>query len=225
MYAELEEPRSEQRRTMSSSNVKDRRQQERKIWRNALLGSLLFHFLVFLVGGRRSIPTLTTAAGPNEGDLRAARGGVQTMRISIPPPRPLTPPAIPLPTDIEVEPLDLDTEVDFDLAALLGDPGPPGPPGLEGDGEGNGGGQASFTEPDPLSMIIPTGKKKYATGVWVFVNESGRVVADSTWLDPPTKDRKLNRMLIEEAAKWRFHPATRNGKPVAWWFRYGLQAG
>ena len=211
---------------MSSFNVKGRRQEERKIWRNALLASLLFHFLLFVVSGRRPIPTLTVAAGPNEGDLRSVRGGVQTMRISIPPPRPITPPAIPIPTAIEIDPLDLDTEADFDLAALLGDPGPPGPPGLDGEGEGSGTeGQVVFTEPKPVGLVVPPTNKRYATAVWVFVNEHGRVVADSTRLDPPTKDRKLNRQLFREAADWRFFPATRNGKPVAAWLRYSLQVG
>lgn len=213
---------------MSSFNVKGRRQKERKTWRNALLASLLFHFLLFVVSGRRPIPTLTVAAGPNEGDLRSVRGGVQTMRISIPPPRPITPPAIPIPTAIEIDPLDLDTEADFDLAALLGDPGPPGPPGLEGDGEGSGSTGDSgrmATEPKPLGLIPPLGHKglrDITVTVWVFVNESGRVVADSTRLDPATRDRKLNRKLIEEAADWRFFPGTRNGEPVAAWTSYTI---
>ena len=207
---------------MSSPNVRSRRRKDRKIWRNALLASLLFHVLVFLVSGRRPIPTLPDVAGGPNADLRAARGGMEAMSIRIPPPRPLTPPALPIPTDIEVEPVDLDAEVDFDLAALLGDPGVPGPPGPDGDGEGTGTeGQAAFTDARPRGMIIPPmQKKKYATDVWVFVDESGRVVADSTRLDPPTKDRKLNRRLIEEAAQWRFYPATRNGQPVAVWYKY-----
>ncbi|MDE2764712.1 MAG: energy transducer TonB [Gemmatimonadota bacterium] len=214
---------------MSSSNVRDRRREERKIWKSALLGSLLFHVLLFVGSGRRSIPPLPeSSSGPNEGDLRAARGGVQTMRISIPPPRPITPPALPLPTEIEVEEFDLDTEVDFDLAALLGDPGPPGPPGLEGEGEGDGGtgenGQMN-TDPKPRGLIPPPMDKRLrnvTVTVWVFINESGRVVADSTRLDPPTKNRKLNRKLIEEAAEWRFIPGTRNGQPVAAWTRYTI---
>ena len=212
---------------MSSSNVKGRRRKERKIWRNALLASLLFHLLAFVVSSQRPIPKLPlSSAGPNAADLHAARGGMQAMSISFPPPRPLTPPAIPIPTEIEVDPVDLDIEVDFDLAVLLGEPGLPGPPGLEGEGAGTGAeGQGVFTEPRPQSMIMPPTQKRFATGVWVFVNESGRVVADSTRLDPPTKDRKLNRRLIEEAAEWRFYPATRNGEPVAAWLRFALSFG
>ena len=43
--------------------------------------------------------------------------------------------------------------------------------------------------------------------VWVFVDERGRVVADSTRLDPPTRDGGLNRQLIMEASEWLFRPA------------------
>lgn len=191
-----------------------------------MLASLLFHVLVFLVSGRRPIPTLAEAVAGPGADLPAARGGMEAMSIRIPPSRPLTPPALPIPTDIEVEPVDLDSEVDFDLAALLGDPGVPGPPGLEGDGEGTGtDGLAIDTEPRHRGMIVPPTGKKYATDVWVFIDEFGRVVADSTRLDPPTKDRKLNRKLIAEAAEWRFYPATRRGRPVAVWHMFSIQSG
>ena len=70
---------------MSSPNVKDRRQEEGKIWRNALVASLLFHFLVFVVSGRRSVPaSAETAAGPAAADLRDVHSGMQAMAISIP---------------------------------------------------------------------------------------------------------------------------------------------
>ena len=218
---------------MSSSNIRARRRKDRRIWRNALLASLLFHFLVFVASSRRPIPTLpATAAGPNAADIRAASGGMQAMSISIPPPRPLTPPAIPIPTEIEVEAVDLDTEVDFDLAALLGEPATPGPPGLEEDGAGDGGvaseGLGGFIPPGPLHQVMPPSHKDLKKGsvtVWMFVDETGRVVADSTYLDPPTRNRKLNRQLIREAADCRFRPATRNGTPVAAWSSYTIRMG
>jgi hypothetical protein len=74
-------------------------------------------------------------------------------------------------------------------------------------------------------MIIPPTNKKLrgsAVEVWVFVNEGGRVVADSTRLNPPTSDRGFNRRLIEEAAEWVFTPAMKEGKPVAAWFPYTI---
>ena len=58
--------------------------------------------------------------------------------------------------------------------------------------------------------------------VWVFVDERGRVVADSTRLRPPTRDRGYNRRLIDEAAEWVFEPAQQDGQPVASWFPYTI---
>lgn len=216
---------------MSGSNVRARRRGERKTWRNALAASLLFHLLVFVVSGRRSIPTpVSSSAGPNAGDVRPASGGMQAIRFRAPPPRPLPPPAIPVPVEIDIEPLDLDPEPDFDLAALLGDPGLPGPPGLEGDGAGNGGagteGGSVYVEPKPRGLTLPSDHKNLRTvTIWVFVDESGRVVADSIRLDPPTRDRKLNREILKRAAQWRFVPASRNGRPVAAWTSYTVEKG
>jgi hypothetical protein len=48
------------------------------------------------------------------------------------------------------------------------------------------------------------------------------VVADSTRLDPPTRDRGFNRQLIREAAEWVFRPAIDQGRPVASWFPYRI---
>lgn len=58
--------------------------------------------------------------------------------------------------------------------------------------------------------------------VWVFVDERGRVVPDSTRLEPPTSDRDFNRRLIREASQWVFEPARQGGKPVASWFPYTI---
>ena len=57
---------------------------------------------------------------------------------------------------------------------------------------------------------------------WVFVDATGRVVADSTRLDPPTSNRGLNRRLIADAAEWLFNPALRNDQPVAAWTFYTI---
>lgn len=192
------------------------------------MASILFHLLVFVVSGRRPIPTLvSSSAGPNAHDIRAASGGMQAIHFSVPPARPLPVPAIPVPVDFDIEPLDLDPEPDFDLAAVLGDPGLPGPPGLEGDGAGNGGtgteGGSVYVEPKARGLTMPPNHKNLRQlTIWVFVDESGRVVADSIRLDPPTKDRKLNREILKRAARWRFVPASRNGQPVAAWTSYAV---
>ncbi|MDE2975107.1 MAG: hypothetical protein OXU64_10405 [Gemmatimonadota bacterium] len=215
---------------MRDFNVRGRRRKERKIWGNALLASLLLHVLVFVISGRRPVPALAAAAaGPAAADPRAARGSMEAMSISFPPPLPLVPPAVPIPAEIEIEEVELDAEADFDLAALLGEPDLPAPPGLAGDGGGDGGsaseGLGGFVGPEVRGWILPPVHKELKKGlvtVWVFVDESGRVVADSTYLDPPTGSGKLNRQLISEAADVRFHPATRYGKPVAAWDSYTI---
>lgn len=201
------------------------------MWRIALVASLLFHLLVLLVGGRRPLPTSPlAAAGPNAGDARAARGGLQAMNIRVPPPRPIIPPPAPVLTQIEVDPVEFDAEAEFDLAAVLGEKPGDGPPGLDGDGEGDGGdateGLSSVIPPKQRHLIYPPDHKdlKEVT-IWVFVNEEGRVVADSTRLEPPTRNRGLNSQITREAAQWRFYPATRGGQPVAAWFRYTVSKG
>lgn len=215
---------------MRDFNVRGRRRKERKIWGNALLASILLHVMVFVISGRRPVPALAAAAaGPAAADPRAARGSMEAMSISFPPPSPLVPPAVPVPAKIEIEEVELDAEADFDLAALLGEPDLPAPPGLVGDGGGDGGsaseGLGGFVEPKPLGQVYPPFHKELKKGtvtVWMFIDESGRVVADSTYLDPPTGSGKLNRQLISEAADWRYYPATRHGKPVAAWSFYTI---
>ena len=69
-------------------------------------------------------------------------------------------------------------------------------------------------------MIIPPTNKSLRgkqVEVWVFVDPTGRVVADSTRLNPPTSDRGFNRRLISEAAEWIFNPGLRDGQAVAAW--------
>ena len=214
----------------TGQETRERRRAERRLWRNGLVASLLLHVLFVLAGGRSPIPDSPFApAGPDAGGDRAAKGGLQAVNLVSPPPRPVAPPEIPLPVDIEIEPVEIDVEVAFDMAALLGeDPGPLGPPGLnDGDGEGGGGvakaGLLRVLPPKPRGMIIPPANKKLRgvrVQVWVFVDEEGHVVPDSTRLNPPTRDRGFNRQLVREAAQWIFRPGTRDGRPVAAWFSW-----
>lgn len=217
------------RREAGEPTVADRRRRDRRLWASALAASLVLHLLVLLSGGRRPIPLASfAAAGPRAGDDRAAAGGMEALNVRVPPRPPVTPPAIPVEVTVEIEPLDLDPDVTFDLASALGEPGPPGPPGLaDGDGEGDGGdardGLRRVLPPTPRGMIIPPANKDLRgveIEVWVFVDEHGRVVPDSTRLNPPTRNRGFNRQLIREAAQWVFRPGTLDGEPVAAWFFY-----
>jgi hypothetical protein len=214
--------------------VKERKAAEARLFRTALLLSLLFHVLLLAFWKVVPIPPSPfSAAGPRAGDFRAAPGGggMQAMNLAVPPPRPIIPPRVPL-ISLELEdPVEFDMEPEIDLAALTGGaPGRDVGPGIEGGtGRGDGGTAAEgfyrMVPPSPRGMIIPPTNSKLrgkSVEVWVFVNERGRVVADSTRLNPPTSDRGFNRRLIDEAAEWVFNPAMMQGKPVAAWFPYTI---
>ena len=122
-------------------------------------------------------------------------------------------------------------EARVDPAAVAGtEPGALEGPGLpDGTGEGDDGNAAEglnqLQPPAPRGMIIPPRNRDLRgteVQVWVFVDERGRVVPDSTRLDPPTRDRGFNRRLMEEAAEWIFRPALQAGQPVASWFPYTI---
>lgn len=211
-------------------NARDRRRRERSTWRNGLIASVLLHLIVFLGWNGQVIPDSPfAAAGPRAGDNRAAAGSLQALNVRTPPSRPIIQPPTPLAVEVEVEPVEWEDEVDYDPASVLGEkPGLDEGPGLEnGTGEGDGGnaeeGFYRLQPATPRGMIIPpTNRSLRGTEVqvWVFVDERGRVVADSTRLDPPTRDRGFNRRLIEEAAEWVFRPAVQEGRAVASWFPY-----
>jgi len=212
--------------------ARERRRRERRTWRNALVVSVLFHLLLFLGWRGNVIPESPfAAAGPRSGDNRAAAGGMQSITIHTPPPRPIIPPPVPIPVEVEVVPVEFEETVELDPASVLGEkPGELEGPGLEnGDGKGDGGnaeeGLYRMQPATPRGMIIPpTNRDLRGTEVqvWVFVDERGRVVADSTRLDPPTRDRGFNRRLIEEAAEWVFRRAVDRGRPIASWFPYRI---
>jgi hypothetical protein len=216
----------------SHPTTKERRTAERRVFRVALLISALVHVILLATYRRVPIPASPfAAAGPRAGDFRAAGGGMQALNLSVPP-RIIRPPAVPLITLDVTDPVDFEFEPEVDLAALLGEaPGrDAGPPGIEGgQGRGDGGtaeeGFYRLQPPSPRGMIIPPTNPRLRgreVEVWVFVNAAGRVVADSTRLNPPTSDRAFNRRLREEAAEWIFNPAMQAGKPVAAWFPYTI---
>ena len=213
-------------------SAKNRRRRERKIWRTGLLVSLLFHLLIFF-GWRGNVIPLSpfAAAGPRAGDNRAAAGSMQAMNVRTPPPTPVVPPLVPLPTEILIDPVEFEDDVELDPASVLGEePGLADAPGLEtGTGLGDGGnadeGFYRLEPPSPRGMIIPPANRDLRgteVQVWVFVDDRGQVVADSTRLDPPTRDRDFNRRLIREASEWVFRPARQEGRAVPSWFPYKI---
>ena len=94
-----------------------------------------------------------------------------------------------------------------------------------GDAGTGGEGRYRLQPPVPRGMIIPPANRNLkgtSVEVWVFVDEQGKVVPDSTRLNPPTSDRAYNQRLVREAAEWVFQPAIQAGRPVAAWFPYQI---
>ena len=187
----------------------------------------MVHLLIFFLWwGSASTISPFAAAGPRAADNRAASGGMQTLTLRIPPPRPIIPPMIPLPTLEPVLENDMQMEEEVETASILGDrPGDDGPGLLEGDGLGDAGnaaeGLSRLVPPVPRRLTMPqfnTVLRGKEVHVWVFVNEFGRVVADSTRLQPPTSDSDYNDRLVREAAEWIFEPARKGGQAVSSWF-------
>ncbi len=216
---------------MSQQDVRDRRRRDRRRWRHAYIASLALHLLFLLPRGELPIPEEhTSAAGPGENDRRAAAGGMRAINVVPPPEEPIVRPRTPVPVEIVIDPVVIEDEFAFDLEALLGERPELGELGVaEGEGSGAGGagdeGPARLLPPTPRSMIIPPSNRNLRgteVGVWVLVNAVGRVVADSTRLDPPTGDRGFNRQLVREAAQWLFRPGTKDGEAVTAWFHYRI---
>lgn len=213
-------------------NTSDRRRRDRRIWRRGLAASVVVHLLLLFGWQGAVIPESPfSAAGPRAGDNRAAAGAMQALNVTTPPSAPIVPPPIPVEVAVEVEPIEFEDEVEIDPSAILGEaPGALEAPGLEnGTGAGDGGnaeeGLNRLQPATPRGMIIPpTNRDLRGTEVqvWVFVDERGHVVADSTRLDPPTRDGGFNRRLIREAAEWVFRPAVREGQAIASWFPYRI---
>lgn len=106
-----------------------------------------------------------------------------------------------------------------------------GPGTATGEGEGGGGadesGDAGLIAPRPRGILIPpSGQPASARGqeitVWVFVAADGRVLADSTRLDPPTSDRRYNNRLRQTVSDWVFEPARRAGQSVSAWYPFQI---
>lgn len=236
-----------QNQSRQGVSVRDRRERERHIWRQAFMVSLLLHLLVLLAGGRAPLPDSPfAAAGPQERDDRAAEGVMRALSLrEVGAPDPVRPPP-PVVVEVELsEAREVEPEATPEISLEVPDIPMPGVQERTGQdpeaaqrtdagilgatGRGDAGtvdeGRFRVVPPSPRGMIIPptnNAMRGREVQVWVFIDEGGRVVADSTRLEPPTSDRGFNRRLMEEAAQWIFSPATRDGRPVSAWFPYTI---
>lgn len=213
--------------------IRERRRGEGRIWLAGLALSLLGHILVFVLWPSSGINVSPYAsAGPRSGSPEASRGGMQAMNVRAPAEEIVRPPPpAPVPTVEPVDPVPLEDEATVDASSILGDqPGLEEPGSELGTGQGDGGtadeGRFSLVPPSPRGMIVPPSNEELRgseISVWVFVDETGQVVPDSTRLEPPTRDRDFNERLVDEAAEWIFEPAREGGEPVAAWFPYTIR--
>lgn len=219
----------------TSMRIQERRRRERSVWLRALGLSVVLHVVLFLAWPSVSVLVSPfSAAGPRNGDDQAAGGSMQALNMRIPPAIPIVPPPLPTPSVEPVVEVEFDDEARVQPAEVLGTGlSELGPPGIEaGTGAGDGGtadeGRFRLVPPMPRAMILPTFAEELKEGgaeIWVWVDATGRVVSDSTRVEPPTSDRGLNRRLMEEAADWRFEPARQGTEAVASWYNYRIRTG
>jgi hypothetical protein len=219
--------------------------------RGMVIAVVLHLVLLLIFRTTRMPPSPFSAAGPQAGDYRAAEGGgsgltmIEVREQRQPPAPEVVPVPVPVPAEVPVE-------VPVERPAPVPDPGVvatptqqgTGGPGTGGDagqatgpgtaagtGQGGGGtedeGRSGIVAPRPRGMILPPpDRPRSARGqevtVWVFVTERGRVVSDSTRLDPPTPDSRYNERLRRSAAEWVFEPARRAGQAVSAWYPYQI---
>lgn len=222
-----------------------RRRWDRSL-RRALVASVVLHVLLLLLFRQSMVvPDVPqSAAGPDNADDRAAAGGgmeIVALRVVQPPPAPeeaFIPIPVPTPTEQPVpdpppeqEPAAPSSPQPIGQAPSPGEGrGPATGPGTEtGTGSGSGGtgeeGTSRVSAPTPRGLILPPSDRPgrvrgNTVTVYVFVNDRGRVVSDSTRLAPSSGDRGFDNRLIRQAADWVFNPARRDGQPVAEWFQY-----
>jgi hypothetical protein len=228
----------------AAASFRERRAREGRVWRMALLASLAIHVLTFVFGpGGSVLLSPFSAAGPRSGDDVAAEGAMEAVALRSAPPEAPLPIVVP---DVFLE-IPETPVVEFEPEPEV-DPAPPelpepgsgasegsdaedrGDAGIEGaTGQGDAGtvetGRFRVVPPAPRGMIMPpTNRNLRGTEVevWVFVDERGRVVSDSTRLEPPTRDRRFNQELIRQAGEWVFEPAKREGEAVPAWFPYRI---
>ena len=207
--------------------IKDRHRRERRIWRNGIAMSVAVHFLVFFIWKITAVPVSPyMASGPEQSDRTIDESSLRALSIWVPPNLPIAPSPIPIPSQIDIQEVELAQIIERGPVSVLGEW--PSLDKLLGLSDGSGmphQGASGWMPATPRDIIIPSNKRDLRgteIQVWVFIDESGGVIPDSTYIDPVTEDTDFNRRLIRQAAEWLFRPGTRDGKPVASWFTYRI---
>ena len=189
--------------------------------------SVAVHFLLFFIWKITAIPISSSMPlGAEQSEGAVDEGSLRALSIWVPPKLPVSPSPIPIPSQIDIRETKLPQITEREAVSALGkSPSLDKPLGLR-DGFGTTyQGTSDWMPATPRDMIIPSNKHDLngkEIQVWVFVDESGGVIPDSTYIDPVPENEDFNRRLIRQAAEWLFRPATRDGKPVASWFTYRI---
>ena len=207
--------------------TEDRYRRERRIWRNGITMSVAVHLLLFFIWKITAIPISSSMPlGAEQSEGAVDEGSLRALSIWVPPKLPVAPSPILIPSQIDIQEVKLPQVTEGEAVSALGEsPGLDKPLGLQGGFGIAYQGTSGWIPATPRDMIIPSNKHDLSgkeIQVWVFIDESGGVIPDSTYSDPATVDEDLNQRLIQQSAKWLFSPATRDGKPVASWFTYRL---
>ena len=130
-----------------------------------------------------------------------------------------------------VPPIQFEITDDNEVSSLIGDISPDWARGLSnanlsiGDSY-SGDGSDLKSPPLPRSIVIPqilAGQGLGEIQIDVFVDESGRVVSDSTRIFSPNASSSVQSQLFDKASEWVFDPARIAGKPVGSWFSYTIR--
>ncbi|MEZ5318920.1 MAG: energy transducer TonB [Vicinamibacterales bacterium] len=150
------------------------------------------------------------AEDPEAADLRTLASGFRDLaKAALAPPPPPPPPAAPV-------------EAEKPAAEPVAPPEPPPIPVY-------GSGDADVVKPEVVSRVMPvwspTPVESQMTNrgsLELTIDEMGRVLAATI---TESINPRYDPLLLQAAAQWRFKPATRNGEPVRYRYKLGINLG
>jgi hypothetical protein len=205
----------------------------KKVWLMSYSLSVLLHVsFFFLWWGEEASDAVSQTPTSTEG----LGGGnpfsrIQLVRVRSVSENTRVRPVVPI-VELElVPPIQFEITDDNEVSSLIGDISPDWARGLSnanlsiGDSY-SGDGSDLKSPPLPRSIVIPqilAGQGLGEIQIDVFVDESGRVVSDSTRIFSPNASSSVQSQLFDKASEWMFDPARISGKPVGSWFSYTIR--
>ena len=213
--------------------VKHRQSQDKLTWRKGFVYSVLLHLIVIIGWNGDVIPqTMLTASGSRSSSGSAVTGSLQVIILRTLPSLGIIQPPRPVEVEIGMQPVEWKDQFEQELGKGFKAVSPFAlePAGDTNTGAGDEGnaerGVDRLRPASPIRLTLPlavSDLRGTQLKVRVFVDEKGRVVPDSTRLDPPSQNRLYEQLLIGEATEWTFRPGSFRGRPVSSWFFYTLK--